>query len=158
AVATLFSISGEQADVFRFRVAENAIGVGIVCLVGLLLLRTGLDDWWLSARGMARSLADALRTPHPRLSREELLVHTLQLRTETIEIAAVPESTPAFNVAWGFVAGAENLIRVVFDSAAEAIRQPDAIAERLQQVANACGGGRQNVVATPERAPSTLVE
>ena len=162
AVALLFA-SGPPSDLtdfLQFRVLENAIGVATVCVIGLLLWRTATDDWWVSARGMARSLARAYESPLPSHHREDLLNRTLQLRTETIEVAAMPEISAAFSVAWSFLAGAENLIRILLGSAHRPVNGRAAIAARLRAVERACEpqSGQPVAAASEQRVASTLAE
>jgi hypothetical protein len=64
----------------------------------------------------------------------ELLTRAFQLRAETVEIAALPEATPAFNAIWSFGAAASTLIRTV-DRLVEDGASVDA---RLDAIAEAC--------------------
>jgi uncharacterized membrane protein YccC len=134
AVAMLFSASGSEADFLRFRVADNAIGVAIVLGIGLVLWRTGFDDWWRSARNMARSLAAAFSSLQPARFRDELLTRAFQLRAETVEVAALPDATPAFNATWSFGAAASTLIRTVD----RLVEDGASVAARLDAIAEAC--------------------
>src|SRR5262249_18541258 len=113
AVALLYSVSGEEADFLQFRVVDNAIGVAVVCGVGLLLWRTSRGEWWGLAGLTAGSLADAVGSTDGEPMRNKLMTRAIQLRTETVEATALPDNTPDFAAAWTYVAAAEDLIRAL---------------------------------------------
>jgi hypothetical protein len=161
AVAMLFS-SGSPSDVsdfLHFRVIENAIGVAAVCVVGLLLWHTGPGDWWASARALVRTLADAFESRTPKQRRDELLTRIWQLRTETIEVGALPDASSGFNVAWSFLAGAESLARILLGTVQRRVDDPAAIAVRLRAIERACNP--ENIQTPPmidEPWPRTLAD
>jgi uncharacterized membrane protein YccC len=138
AVAVLYSASGEEADFLRYRILENAIGVSIVIGIGLVLWHTGANDWWMSARSMARSLGEAYRGKAPARWLDELATRMFTLRTETIEVSAIPDTSPAFAASWSYGAGVESLLWFLAGRTARSVAQPQAVAERLMAIAAAC--------------------
>jgi hypothetical protein len=62
---------------------------------------------------MAGSLARGVVDPHPTRHREELATRALQLRTETVEVGSIPDTSPAFDASWTYLAAAEDLIRML---------------------------------------------
>jgi uncharacterized membrane protein YccC len=136
-VSMLYTVSGEESDFLKFRVLDNAVGVAAVAAVGLLLARSSTDDWWRVARLTARSLAAALTSTHPAAHRGELITRALQLRTETVDAAALPDATPEFAASWSFLAAAENLIRILTGPkpTTEPIDSRRLLARQLQTIA-----------------------
>jgi uncharacterized membrane protein YccC len=112
-VAMMFAVSGEEADFLRYRVVDNLVGVAIVGGVGLLLWRTSRADWWHAAAMTAGTLADSAAADEPIRWRDTLATRLLQLRTETVEAAALPDATPAFAPTWTYLAAAEDLTRAL---------------------------------------------
>jgi uncharacterized membrane protein YccC len=112
-VAMMFAVSGEEADFLRYRVVDNLVGVAIVCGVGLLLWRTSRADWWHAAAMTAGTLAESAAADEPIRWRDALATRLLQLRTETVEAAALPDATPAFAPTWTYLAAAEDLTRAI---------------------------------------------
>ena len=100
----MYAVNGEESDFLRFRVVDNAVGVAVVCAVSLLLWNTSRDDWWRSAGRAALALAAAVVDPVAGRHRDTLVTRSLQLRTETVEAAAMPANGAAFAAAWTFVA------------------------------------------------------
>jgi uncharacterized membrane protein YccC len=136
-VSMLYTVSGEESDFLKFRVLDNAVGVAAVAAVGLLLARSSTDDWWRVARLTARSLAAALTSTHPATHRDALITRALQLRTETVDAAALPDATPEFAASWSFLAAAENLIRILTGPkpTTEPIDSRRLLARQLQTIA-----------------------
>jgi hypothetical protein len=134
----LYSASGEEADFLKYRILENAIGVSIVIGIGLILWHTGANDWWMSARSMARSLAEAYRARDPSRWVDELATRLFTLRTETIEVSAIPDTSPAFAASWSYGAGVESLLWILAGRTARTVAEPRAVAERLTEIAAAC--------------------
>ena len=112
-VSMMYAVSGEEADFLRYRVADNLVGVAVVCGVGVVLWRTSRADWWRVARLTAGSLAAATASADPTRYRDELVTRALQLRTETVEAAALPDAGPAAAASWTYTAAAEDLIRAL---------------------------------------------
>ncbi len=136
-VGVLFAVSGEEADFLKFRVVDNLVGVAVVGAVGTLLWRTNIGDWWRAARRTALSLADAADSTDRASHRDELVTRALQLRTETVETAALPDPSPAFAAAWSFLAAAEDLMRMLLGLGGGSAVGTD-VARELRAVAAQC--------------------
>jgi hypothetical protein len=143
AVGCLFAAGGNARDFLAFRFVDNLIGVAVVGAIGLVLWHTSRADWWLTARLTVRSLASAARSPAPQQYRDELVTRALQLRTETIEAAALPGTSQSFAAAWTFVAAAEDLMRLMVGPDARPLPEPAATARRLGEVESRCQPGPQ---------------
>jgi hypothetical protein len=159
-VAMMFSVSGEEADFLRYRVVDNAVGVAIVCGVGLLLWRTSRADWWCTAAMTAGTLADTATADEPIQWRDALASRLLQLRTETVEAAALPDTTPAFAPSWTYLAAAEDLTRSLVGPHANHGPRPDGpfLAGRLRAVEQRCttdGSAQDEDGPKPDGRPST---
>jgi uncharacterized membrane protein YccC len=161
AVSLLYATSGEEADFLRFRVVDNAVGVAVVIGVGLLLWRTGRADWWRAARLTAGSLADAADAAQPNEHRDVLVTRAVQLRTETVEAAAIPDTTPAFAASWTYVGAAEDLMRALIGTGSEPIPLDDRaeLAHRLRAVEAQCSpdGPQPSAAAPPSVREATRV-
>ena len=118
-VSMMFAVSGEEADFLRYRVVDNLVGVAVVCGVGLLLWRTSRADWWRVARLTAGSLAAAIAAGDPASYQDDLVTRALQLRTETVETMALPDSSSATAASWTYTAAAEDLVRTLTGLAGE---------------------------------------
>ena len=70
-VSMMYAVSGEEADFLRHRVADNLVGVAVVCGVGVVLWRTSRADWWRVARLTAGSLAAAIASADPTSEQRE---------------------------------------------------------------------------------------
>jgi uncharacterized membrane protein YccC len=142
-VSLMYTVSGEESDFLRFRVVDNAVGVAVVCGVGLLLWHTSRDDWWRCAGRAATALAAAVVDPVAGRHRDTLVTRSLQLRTETVEAAALPARGAAFAAAWTFVAAAEDLVRAILlpEDGAPPPAVRSALAARLQAIAARCLDG-----------------
>jgi hypothetical protein len=151
AIALLYSVSGEEADFLQFRVVDNAIGVAVVCGVGLLLWRTSRDDWWRVAGLTAGSLAGAVDSTDRAPLRNELMTRAIQLRTETVEATALPDNTPEFAAAWTYVAAAEDLIRALVMPGAGDDRA--GLAAPLRVIEARCGAEAGDPPSTTDGAP-----
>jgi hypothetical protein len=161
AVSMLYATSGEEADFLRFRVADNAVGVAVVIGVGLVLWRTGRADWWRAARLTAGSLADAVAAAEPSAHRDVLVTRAVQLRTETVEVAALPDTTPAFAA---YVGAAEDLMRALVGPASDPMPTDGRVelARRLRAVEAQCSPDeptrpcrRPTLVPRPRAGPPT---
>jgi hypothetical protein len=159
-VALLFSASGEETDFLKFRVLDNAVGVAIVATVGVLLWRASSNDWWRVARLTARSLAAALQSSRPAQHRDELITRALQLRTETVDAAALPDAIPAFAASWTYLAAAEDLIRILVGPKplTETARNRSTLAAQLLAIAARCSStaGTPRAGGQPSETPFTL--
>lgn len=137
-VSMMYAVSGEEADFLRYRVADNLVGVAVVCGVGLLLWRTSRADWWRVARLAAGSLANAAASPDPASHRDELLTRAFQLRTETAEEAAVPDAGRDVAAYWTYTAAAEDLIRALAGPPREREAGPASLAAPLRAIEEHC--------------------
>jgi uncharacterized membrane protein YccC len=139
-VALLFSAGGEETDFLKFRVLDNAVGVAIVAAVGVLMWRASSADWWRVAGLSAHSLAKTLESDPPAQRRRELITRALQLRTETVDAAALPDVTPAFVASWTYLAAAENLIRMLVGPKpmTETVENRAALAADLRAIGARC--------------------
>jgi uncharacterized membrane protein YccC len=159
-VALLFSAGGEETDFLKFRVLDNAVGVAIVAAVGVLMWRASRADWWRVAGLTARSLARAIESDQPAQRRDELVTRALQLRTETVNAAALPDGTPAFVASWTFLAAAENLIRMLVGpkTMTETAENRSALAADLRAIVARCSptDAAAQVGGQPPEPPSTL--
>ncbi len=159
-VALLFSAGGEETDFLKFRVLDNAVGVGIVAAVGMLMWRASSEDWWRVASLTARSLAGALESDRPEQRRDELITRALQLRTETVDAAALPDATPAFAASWTFLAAAEDLIRMLVgpQPITQTIQNRSLLAAQLRAIAARCSPTDDTALTRgrPAEPPSTL--
>jgi hypothetical protein len=153
AVGCLFAAGGNARDFLAFRFADNLIGVAVIGGIGLVLWHTSRADWWLTARLTVRSLASAASSPAPQRYRDELVTRALQLRTETIEAAALPGTSQAFGAAWTFVAAAEDLMRLIVGPEACPLPDPAAAARRLGEVESGCQPGPSVKVPAAREAP-----
>ena len=160
-VSMMYAVSGEESDFLRFRVVDNAVGVAVVCAVSLLLWNTSRGDWWRSAGRAALALAAAVVDPVAGRHRDTLVTRSLQLRTETVEAAAMPAHGAAFAAAWTFVAAAEDLVRAILlpEDGAPPPAARSALAARLQAIAARCldslPGGAGSPAASPAPPPGT---
>jgi uncharacterized membrane protein YccC len=141
AVGCLFAAGGNARDFLAFRFADNLIGVAVIGAIGLVLWHTSRADWWLTARLTVRSLASAARSPAPQRYRDELVTRALQLRTETIEAAALPGTSKSFAAAWTFVVAAEDLMRLMVGPEGRPLPDPAGSVRRLGEVENRCQPG-----------------
>jgi uncharacterized membrane protein YccC len=159
-VALLFSAGGEETDFLKFRVLDNAVGVAIVAAVGVLMWRASSADWWRVAGLTARSLAKTLESDRPAQRRDELITRALQLRTETVDAAALPDITPAFVASWTYLAAAENLIRMLVGPKpiTETVENRAALAADLRAIGARCSPttGSAPVGGQPAEPPATL--
>jgi uncharacterized membrane protein YccC len=158
AVGMLFSAGGTIQDFISSRVADDAIGAGVVCGIGLLLWHTRREDWWRSARLMAGSLADAAGSSPPAQRRDELVMRALQLRTETVEAAALPMTTPASGAMWTYLAASEDLIRLLTGPSGQPVDDAVGLAGRLRVIEAQClpTGASKPGVDVPPHSASTL--
>jgi uncharacterized membrane protein YccC len=161
-VSLLFSAGGEETDFLKFRVLDNVVGVGIVAAVGMVMWRASSDDWWRVAGLTARSLSGALESDRPAQHRDELTTRALQLRTETVDAATLPNVTPAFVASWTFLAAAEDLIRMLVGPKpmTETVRNRSVLAAQLRAIAARCSppDGAALSGGQPAKSPSTLAE
>jgi hypothetical protein len=139
-VAMLYSATGEESDFLHFRVLDNLAGAGVVIAVGLLLWRSSNADWWRIAGLTARALARVLRTTERAACRSELMTRVVQIHTETVNAAALPDGAPESAGSWMFVVAVENLVGLLVGRRPVA---PDpegdpALAARLDRVADHC--------------------
>jgi uncharacterized membrane protein YccC len=135
-VAVLYSATGEESDFLHFRVLDNLAGAGVVLAIGLLLWRSSETDWWRIAGATARSLAGTLRSDRRREHRGELLQRLLQLRTETVNAAALPDTASEWGASWTFVVAAETLIALLTGRRPMAVdpARDGPLADRLDEV------------------------
>jgi hypothetical protein len=141
AVGCLFAAGGNARDFLAFRFVDNLIGVAVIGAIGLVLWHTSRADWWFTARLTVRSLASAARSTAPQQYRDELVTRALQLRTETIEAAALPGTSQSFAAAWTFVAAAEDLMRLMVGPEGRPLPDPAGSVRRLGEVENRCQPG-----------------
>ena len=93
-----------------------------------------------AAQRMATTLAATVEAGDPGRQRSELLTRALQLRTETIESAAIAGTGPGFGAAWTYLAAAEDLGRTLVGPEAHAGPRPDGVplAAALRVVEQRC--------------------
>lgn len=134
AVAMFYSAIGEESDFLGFRLLDNAVGVAVVCAVGLLLWRSSSDDWWRVARLTACSLAVAIVSQDRTRYRDELITRGLQLRAQTVETAAIPDIGASFAAAWLYGAAAQDLTSALVGARPQVDERDDpaALAARLR--------------------------
>jgi len=154
AVGCLFAAGGNARDFLAFRFVDNLIGVAVIGGIGLVLWHTSRADWWLTARLTVRSLASTAASPAPQQHRDELVTRALQLRTETIEAAALPGTSQAFGAAWTFVAAAEDLMRLMAGPDARPLPDPDAAVRRLGEIESRCQPSPPGAVPAARKAPA----
>jgi uncharacterized membrane protein YccC len=165
AVGTLFSIGGDTEDFISYRLLDNAVGAGVVLLIGALVFHTRREYWWRTARATAGLLADAVASGAPGGYRDALVLQLVRLRAETAEAGALPGAPGVPAATWLYLAAAEDLVRKLTGPAAEPAGDPAALAGRLRALATggdgpagpAMGGGAgADEVTRMERALTLL--
>jgi uncharacterized membrane protein YccC len=156
-VAMMFAASGEEADFLRYRVVDNLLGVLIVGGVGLVLWRTTRADWWRVAAMTAGALGATAASDEPVDRRDMLATRLIQLRTETVEAAALPDMTAAYAPTWTYLAAAEDLTRTFVGPAVTGGSVPDggALADRLRDIERRCApNGETAADGAPALSPA----